>query len=98
MKRLSTPKISPNISRTKMQNLDSVFDAVLSSPTGVPSRLSPVGLSVKPENAVNLKSASPVLTAPSPVEASQTTDLPLLPPTLPAELVSKIGELIKVCS
>ncbi|THD19688.1 hypothetical protein D915_009635 [Fasciola hepatica] len=96
VKRLSAPKVSPNVSRIKMQHLDSVFDAVLSSPTNAHALISPVGNSVKPENSVDTKSSLPAPAVSSSTEPSQTTNPPPLPSSLPTELVSRISELIKV--
>ncbi|TPP62657.1 hypothetical protein FGIG_00898 [Fasciola gigantica] len=98
VKRLSAPKVSPNVSRIKMQHLDSVFDAVLSSPTNAHALISPVGNSVKPENLVDTKSSLPALAVSSSTELSQTTNPPSLPSSLPTELVSRISELIKLAS
>ncbi|KAF5394957.1 hypothetical protein PHET_09234 [Paragonimus heterotremus] len=100
VKCLSAPKQSPGMSRSKMQHLDSVFDAVLSNPpttdvdtaksgTDTPIRSNSDSTKTKPVPNDSEKPSQPPVSEAVP---------PPLPNSLPAEVTNAVANLIKLAS
>ncbi|KAA3674899.1 uncharacterized protein DEA37_0001004, partial [Paragonimus westermani] len=100
VKCLSAPKQSPGVSRSKMQHLDSVFDAVLSNPPTSDVDTAISGIDAPLRNTSDCAKIKPVPNdseQPSRPPMSETIPPPL-PNSLPTEVTNAVANLIKLAS